>query len=75
MNVELSASEGFIQLVVADNGQGFDPSNAARTGNGLANMQARAIHLGGTLQVEAHAGHGARITLHFPAGPVRRLSS
>lgn len=70
MNVELSASEGFIQLVVADNGQGFDPSNAARTGNGLANMQARAIHLGGTLQVEAHAGHGARITLHFPAGPV-----
>jgi signal transduction histidine kinase len=69
MSVELRASDGFLQLVVADNGQGFDPYSAVQTGNGLANMQARAIHLGGTLQVEARVGHGTRIALRFPVSP------
>ena len=68
VRVGLNATAGRMQLTVADDGQGFDPATRAGTGNGLANMQARAAQLGGQLQVESRPGHGARVTLVFPTG-------
>ena len=69
VRVELSASDGLATLAVVDNGQGFDPVTRAGTGNGLANMQARAAQMGGQLRVESGPGHGARVTLVFPTNP------
>ena len=43
------------------------------TGNGLANMQARAAHLGGTLEVKSNFGHGTLVTLEFPVASTSEL--
>ena len=65
--LEFSASAGLVRLDITDDGQGFDPRKSAEAGNGLANMQARAAHLGGTLGVQSSPGQGTRVTLCFPA--------
>lgn len=53
-----------IALSVHDDGVGFmSPGNR---GHGLDNMQARAVALGGSLQVESDTGKGTRIILNLP---------
>jgi signal transduction histidine kinase len=57
-------------LTITDDGVGFDPDRAPDGGhNGLANMRARAIVIGGRLDIESAAGDGTRIFLHLPPGP------
>ena len=69
LSLDLSASDSVIALTIVDNGQGFDPQQHAGSGNGLANMQARATHLGGTLKIDSSPGRGTSITLTFPSTP------
>jgi signal transduction histidine kinase len=57
-------------MTISDNGQGFDLQRVSGTGNGLANMQARAVHLGGTLQIDSNPGRGATLVLVFPGSPI-----
>lgn len=60
-------------LAIADDGCGFDPQAASFDGRkhfGLKILQARAAHLGGSLQVQSAPGQGARVSLTWP---VRRL--
>jgi signal transduction histidine kinase len=66
-SVAVSAARvsGAVQIVIADDGRGFD-SSAVHPGNGLANLQLRARQAGGTLAVESDAGKGTRITLSLP---------
>jgi signal transduction histidine kinase len=69
VTVDLSADEGQVELVVADNGVGFD--EPARRG-GLSNMEARATELGGSFS--ATPGQvGTAVTWTVPIGaiPVR----
>jgi signal transduction histidine kinase len=56
-----------LQLIVSDNGRGFD-ATAARpwTHQGLSNMRARAEDLGGTLTINSEAGRGTRIIVRVP---------
>lgn len=54
-----------IQLLVEDNGKGFDESLAQR-GNGLKNLRRRGAELHGKLQIESGAGHGTRVILTAP---------
>lgn len=68
IGVRLSASGGDLVLLVADDGEGFDPDNA-RSGNGLRNMRSRATALHGTMSVSNGAAMGARgtiIEIRFP---------
>lgn len=51
-----------LQLVVEDNGQGFDPT-AAGAGVGLRSVRTRAAYLGGTLEVQSAPGQGTSISL------------
>ncbi len=53
-----------IRLEIADNGKGFDPQ-APHRGNGLANMAARALLLGGALRLESGEGKGARVVVEW----------
>lgn len=47
-----SDPDGFVTLAVADNGHGFDPSDAAALGHqGLANMRARAAGIDATMDI------------------------
>lgn len=69
-----------LDVSISDDGAGFDP--AARPpdpeggGRGLVNMKARALALGGRLEVETAPGRGTRLairglSLPFGAGPAR----
>jgi PAS domain S-box-containing protein len=57
-----------VQIVVADEGAGFDLGAAPRTtdsptGLGLFGIQERISHMGGRMQVESAPGRGTRVTL------------
>lgn len=54
-----------LQVVIRDNGKGFD-LQAASTGNGVRNMQERALSLKGNLDLRSEAGNGTTITLSIP---------
>lgn len=62
IGVRLSGSAGQLVLLVADDGQGFEPETV-RPGNGLRNMRSRATALNGTIAVSRGAAMGARGTL------------
>jgi signal transduction histidine kinase len=53
-----------IQLIVKDNGIGFDPKSIIR-GNGLSSLHARANALGGLVEIESIVGNGTTIKLNF----------
>lgn len=61
-----------LQLVVEDDGSGFDPT-APRAGVGLRSVQARVQYLGGTLDVQSRLGHGTTVSIELqvvPAGSI-----
>lgn len=65
LGVRLSVHQRQLHLHIADNGQGFD-SAAARAGNGLTNLQARACDLGGQVQLTSAPGAGTTVVLTAP---------
>ena len=71
VRIELSQSENLLELVIRDDGVGFDVAptqeQAARRGSlGLLGMAERVQLLGGTLHVESEPGRGTRIRASFP---------
>jgi len=71
VEVDLGIRRGMLELSVADDGRGFDPS-AEHDGHGLESMRRRAEKLGGELQVASAPGRGCRISLRFPLDRRRR---
>jgi signal transduction histidine kinase len=65
ISVRLSATDGRIELEVADDGLGFDPK-APPNGMGIAGIRERAREVGGEVTVESASGHGARVLLELP---------
>jgi signal transduction histidine kinase len=68
-NVRLitNETESTFQLVVEDNGSGFDmQATSGQDGLGLRNIQQRARILGGTIQIQSVPGAGTRLTLTLP---------
>lgn len=69
VRVSLSRAAGRVQLVVEDDGVGFDPdapsSSNGTGGNGLPNMRRRAREMGGELTIASVPGTGTRISLRF----------
>lgn len=65
--VKLIGSREAIDLLVADDGVGFDLQQArARGGLGLASMEERINLLSGNLQIESQSGSGTRLKVHIP---------
>jgi signal transduction histidine kinase len=69
--LELSKRESTVELVVRDDGVGFDVTTAreraARNGRlGLLGMSERVQILGGSLEVDSQPGRGTRIRASFP---------
>ncbi len=60
------------QLIIADDGRGFDPATARGAGSGLENMNRRTHEAGGVLDLETAPGGGTRISIVFPARIRRR---
>jgi len=53
-------------LEVDDDGRGFDPSAARGTGQGLRNLEERALALGGMLEVMSVPGEGTTLRVSLP---------
>ena len=71
VDVELSAASGTLQLVVHDDGRGFDVSaarkRAAHGGSqGLLSMQERVALAGGDLEIDSAPGRGTTVRARLP---------
>ena len=64
IDVRLEGHNGRVQLIVRDDGAGFD-ALAAR-GLGLVGMRERVHRAGGTFDLETQAGHGTQIQVAIP---------
>jgi two-component system nitrate/nitrite sensor histidine kinase NarX len=70
INVHLKQHDQAWELVIQDDGQGFDPAylfSQAGEHFGLRIMQARAARIGGHLNIESQPGQGTLIRLVFAA--------
>jgi ligand-binding sensor domain-containing protein/two-component sensor histidine kinase len=63
--VKVSLQNRMIELLVKDDGKGFDAAYQTMGGNGLYNMQKRAEELNGTLKIDSIKGTGTAIYLQF----------
>jgi signal transduction histidine kinase len=67
LTVEPEPEIAGLEIVIADNGTGFDPAAPRGLGHqGLRNMRTRAISIGATLVVDSQPGAGTRIIVHVP---------
>jgi signal transduction histidine kinase len=71
VHLQIKVTPQTLEIVIADNGKGFD-TNSAMTdgqGNGLGNMKRRAEAVGGKLTLTSASGQGARVefSVSFPS--------
>jgi signal transduction histidine kinase len=57
-----------VQVVIRDNGTGFDVRTKTRTGMGLIGMKQRVESLGGELTISSSNGKGTAMSLSIPVG-------
>jgi signal transduction histidine kinase len=65
VRVEAAVKGAVLEILVADNGRGFDlnASNEGRQGNGLPNMRKRMEHLGGHCEISSAPKQGTSLKL------------
>lgn len=70
--VVLKHEKTVLELVIQDDGSGFDPVAvlSEASGLGLHGMQERVALLGGSVEIESRRGHGTAIRARIPAGIV-----
>ena len=67
LDFRLHIRSGRLEMTIADDGHGFCPGPVSGQGhNGLANMQARATDLGGTVAISSVPGQGTKIRISAP---------
>lgn len=73
VNVQVSATPSVVQIVVEDDGCGFDHNKAAtgQSRSGIANMRRRMKHLGGEFQINSRPGEGTRFMFTARLEPPR----
>ncbi|MCC7131148.1 MAG: hypothetical protein IT352_00810 [Gemmatimonadales bacterium] len=64
----LRVVDGWLTLVVDDDGEGFEPTGQPDDGShhGLRNMATRASDVGGVLTIDSASGRGTTVTLRVP---------
>ena len=71
MTIALTLTDGLLEIVIADNGKGFDPHDPKATPDrsGLTNMRQRMEEIGGHCAIDTGIGRGTavRLTLPLPA--------
>jgi PAS domain S-box-containing protein len=76
--VTLFFKNGYIKLLVADNGKGFDTQqvqNSSFMGRmGLITMQERARLIGGKMEIKSEIGHGTTISVKVPLEKFKHVS-
>jgi signal transduction histidine kinase len=77
IRVQLTETATDLQLVIADNGKGFEVEPvlrhyAGRGSLGLLNIRERAELIGGQLSLASAPGRGTRLTVCVPKAPAER---
>lgn len=66
-NIQLTESEGNVNLIVEDDGVGFNPETLGKkSGIGLSNLKARVAKLDGTFHIDSGKGAGTTISIDIP---------
>lgn len=63
--IELFAEKNFIELIISDDGTGFD-LETVKKGLGLRNMKSRAQLLNGTTEIITQPNNGCKLKVHIP---------
>ncbi|MFT3704331.1 MAG: two-component regulator propeller domain-containing protein [Agriterribacter sp.] len=63
--ITLYLADTGLQLMIKDDGKGFDRKLIRKGANGLSNMEQRAAMLGGMLSITAEPGNGTELRLSF----------
>jgi two-component system, NarL family, sensor histidine kinase DevS len=66
VTIRLKLHERFVELVVQDNGAGFDPNAVRDGGLGLVGMRERVALLGGRMMVDSSEGAGTMLKAEVP---------
>ncbi|WP_422010180.1 CHASE3 domain-containing protein [Roseateles sp.] len=69
VRVSLGEADGWLQLSIRDDGQGFSPDAVGAGHHGLIGMRYRIESLGGTLQLLSSPGRGTLVLARLPARP------
>ena len=77
VTVRMNVLEDYLQVMVEDDGVGFDPEGVQWTaerasGYGLFNIKERLEYIGGSLRIDSAPGQGARFQLTVPLAPPQR---
>ncbi len=67
IDLRLTRDANQVQLVVSDDGRGFDPNQESEGRFGLLAMRQRTVWFGGDLTVDSTIGQGTTIRAEFPA--------
>lgn len=68
VTVSLTQQQQGIQLLIHDNGIGFD-TGEGREGNGLVNLRKRAKSIGANLNIESKKDQGTKVLINLPLKP------
>ena len=68
VRVKAGVVDGHLELLVGDNGQGFEPAEVRDGTFGLASMRERAQLIGGELTIDSRPQDGTRIRVAVPLG-------
>jgi signal transduction histidine kinase len=68
-HLQLTAREGWLELQVSDNGQGFDATEPRKAGMGLNALHDRVKLLNGQLFMVSSPERGTQIRIRVPSAP------
>jgi signal transduction histidine kinase len=60
VDIQIEQSKGKLEMVIRDNGRGFDESTVRR-GNGLGSLESRAQTIGGVCEITTQPGKGTKV--------------
>lgn len=66
--VQATIEDGWLHLIVEDDGRGFEFNHNFTGGIGLSNIRSRVAYLGGRLEVDAQLGEGSTFNIDIPVG-------
>jgi len=76
VRVKLEYANEILQMVISDDGRGFDPNLSQSDHHlGLSVMQTRAERVGGTLSIETTPGAGTRVIANIPVSAAMTVLS
>lgn len=64
--LRVNPTEDALEMIIEDNGRGFDRAPDDATADGLRNMRQRLAELGGQCRIQSRSGAGTKVILHLP---------